>query len=276
MAMGMQTGQAWWRNYSLPEGQVRRWRIGPLTLWAQWMPGEWRVAWRSSGDPLDAALELDGVEQVDDFLTLDNATRFAREGAEQDLWLRPALADRPVVTQSEKPVQLMPHQQMYVYVSSPLWVQLQVGQQRELLIEVPVIRPSDTWFGPNTLIGELCYSSRTVHRLHLDKVPIRPHRATTAVLVKNRADSLFSLERMRIPVPLLTLCQTEEGRLWTQEVIYQRQADDQFAEMRLAERIGKTCVHDQTFGDLLAEPRQAIEDNLVVRAFSSLFNIRES
>ena len=55
-----------------------------------------------------------------------------------------------------------------IYVSTPLWVRVDVHDPPQFLQEIPVIRPSDTWFGPSTREGELGYAGRTHGRLNFE------------------------------------------------------------------------------------------------------------
>jgi len=261
----------WWGSYRVPVGQTRHWRIGPLHLWIQRLAGEWRLAWRNDEDHLDATLEIDQPVEVGEFLDLENASRYVFAGESGEIELGAALADRPVVTLSEKPLSVAPGEDAFVYVSSPLWICIDAGRPPTRLVEIPALRPSDTWFGHDTREGELCYASWTAHWLELDRVPFRPHRATTAVLVQNRARELLSLERMKLPVPLLSLFMTRDRRLWTQDVIFERSTEDDFAAVHLPD-------HDRVHAgeaERIATARQQVTESVVMRAFSSLFTQHE-
>ena len=112
-----------WGTFSLVPGEVRRWRVGPLTLWLQRLEGEWRVAWEPPDAPDAAAVEAAAL--VDDaggadLLEREHAKRFAVAGAGGQITLSPALADRPVVARPEKPFHLPAGAEAVVYVSSPL------------------------------------------------------------------------------------------------------------------------------------------------------------
>jgi hypothetical protein len=232
------------------------------------MKGEWRLAYRSGEDPLDTTLQVELPCDMYDISELENYSRFAFGSDSEDIVLSAALADRSVVTRSEKQLHLPPGEELAVYVSSPLWVRIEAGKPARRLVEIPVYRPSDTWFGPNTLEGELCYSSRTFHRVQLEQVPIRPHRATTTVLVKNRADSMLSLERMQVPVTCLGLYQKNDGRLWTDDVIFTRSGADDFASVRTSASNSRIPGEEAA---RIAEPRRQSDENLILRAFSSIF-----
>ena len=52
------SSQRWWGTFELPEGEARRWRVGPVTLWIQRLRGEWRVLHEHADDPLATPLEV--------------------------------------------------------------------------------------------------------------------------------------------------------------------------------------------------------------------------
>jgi hypothetical protein len=82
------------------------------------------------------------------------------------------------------PLYVPPAEIATIFVRSPLWLRIEVGDALIALQEVPMLRPSDTWFGPTTMEGELCYASQTYARLNLEKLPIGPHHAGTQVTIQ--------------------------------------------------------------------------------------------
>src|SRR5439155_1571474 len=80
------------------------------------------------------------------------------------------------------------------------------------------LRLSDTWYGPNTREGELCYSSKTFCRTHLADLPLRPHRVLTPVSIQNNAKDPLLLEQLSLPLPYLSTYVDENGSLWTEEI----------------------------------------------------------
>jgi hypothetical protein len=241
-----------------------------LTLWIQRLEGEWRIAHETGSDPLDVSLEEDLPADVGDLLLKEGVARFVTAGKSEEVVISAALADRSVVTSSEQPLSVPSGEEVTVYVSSPLWVRIETGKPAKLLCEIPVFRPSDTWFGPDTTEGELCYASRTFHRVRLEDIPVRPHRATTAVKIKNRAKSMLALERMQVPVTHLALYRAGDGRLWTQDVLFERAGEDDFVALRLGGR-GKPAAAGSGEVKQIAGPRVQASGNIVVRAFTSLF-----
>ncbi len=259
---------SWWGSFSLEIGQTARWRIGPLDLWVQRHANEWRLVHESSGDPLDESLVRTIPATDVDPDRFEDVQRFAMSGTGSRLTLKPALADRPVISRPSTPFHLPAGEEATVFVSTPVWLGFRVGDgDGKLLRELAVARPSDTWFGPNTREGELCYTSRTYFVLDRDNLPGLPHRATTAVRILNRADEELTVDRMRLPAPQLGLYATPSGQLWSQDVTYERTEGDD-AELRVRSKRPRSVAD----ASLVAEPRVPVRGNLVVRAFSSLFD----
>jgi len=267
--IGVQTiERPWHGRFQLAEDSVGRWRIGPLSLWVQRLRGEWRIARETVDDPMDGNLELEIPADVDDLLTKKVVDRFGVAGDSGDLEMMPALADRPVVARPAKPFHVPQGQQVTVFVGSPLWVKISAGTPPIQLLDQPIFRPSDTWFGPSTMEGELCYASRTYLRLNLEGVIRRPHWALTVVKILNRSDTQLNIELLKLPVSRLTLYQGSDGQLWTQDVAFKRDKDGDSATLRI-QKAAPSFAQDAA---LLAEPRQSGEENVVMRAFSAIFS----
>ncbi len=256
----------WWGLVRIGVGQVHHWRVGPLDLWVLRLAGEWRVAQARGADPMDPSLESERLTDPPALAELGEVQRFAVDDDEEVMGLDPKLADRPIVTRPEVPFHVPAGEHVTVYVSTPLWLRVVAGESPDELLEIPIYRPSDTWFGPNTREGELCYASRTRFVLNLENAPMVPHRATTALQIHNRASRPLTLDRVNLPVDTLALYQGLDGRIWTPDVSLVRAQDDDFAELRVAGREpGGTPGATR-----IAEPRRVAAGNAMIRAFSSL------
>ncbi|MBT8402063.1 MAG: hypothetical protein KJO98_16425, partial [Rhodothermia bacterium] len=182
--------------------------------------------------------------------------------------VEPALADRPVIVRPEEPLFVLVGETVTLFVSTPLWIRISVGTEKTLLTEIASYRPSDSWFGPNTREGEICYASATLGRLNLDDVPMRLHRAITPVTVHNRSGESLSVDRIRIPVEYLSLFQDGEGYLWTEAVRYDKTSGDELATLD----IGRGAPRFADNPALIAVPRERHSRGGLVRAFSSLIH----
>lgn len=272
----------WWGSLSLEPGQAGRWRAGPSTVYAARSRTDWRLWHQQDGDPyapvgqwprrVDAAELPDGVPQV----------RFSFAESPDSILVSPRLAPRPVVIRPDTSLAVPPGERVTIYISTPTWMSLTVqgsGSKRRggdgkqvLLADLPTHRPSDTWFGPSTREGELCYAVRTAGRLVFADLPLRPHRAVTPMTIQNDADDLLQVQRVQVPVPQLALYVDGNGRLLTDGVLFRRQTGGDFAELRIERQTpGASQGAAVTEVEKLAAPRTPVTGNIVMRAFSRLF-----
>ena len=254
----------WWGTYDVAMGHTLRWQIGPATLWVTRKQVEWSVGRLDGRDPVDNRLAVAENSEVPDGDEVE-VSRFAVQGESRALRLTPALPDRPVIFKAAKPFFVPAGEEATLFVSSPLWLRLDVGEKTTELLDVPLQRPSDTWFGPDTLTGELCYASRTSARLHLQEVPVRPHRAITEVRIVNRAKASLPLENLKVPVPGLELFASGDGHLWTAGLTLEREEDRDQARVRITDR-PKTA----TALTPVAPPRTPASRGALIDAFGGL------
>lgn len=259
---------AWWGTFEIPAGQSGRWQIGALSLLLEHRHKEWRVSYlRGNGEPEERALR-EVPTAVEGPLPDATVARFSFRHPSPRISVQAALADRSVVTRPESPFFLPAGEEMTLYISSPAWLRVTVGESAVEMLDIPIYRPSDTWFGPSTLKGELCYASRTHCRTTLEDVPFRPHRAITPVLLRNHCAEALLLERLSLPVPYLSLFSARDGRLWTEAVTLDREEGEEMAAMKWAKGPPPEARHAAR----IAEPRRSSESSLFVRAFSALFS----
>jgi hypothetical protein len=172
-----------------------------------------------------------------------------------------------VVSLPRLPIRLLPECEATLNVGSPVWVRVEVGKPAVTLRELPSQRLSDTWFGGSTREGELCYATETRARLLAENLPVLSRSAVTAVRIRNRAPSPLSVERLKLPVPLLSLYCDRLGRLWTEEVTLTRNEESEMASLDIGQGPPDAAIG----AELLTPPRSATEPNLWIRAFSGLF-----
>ena len=265
-------GVVWWGEFSLDVDHAGRWRVGPSTMWIERHDHEWRVTHWQEDDPMDAQAEINVpasmvLSSIPEDAEVD-VGRYSFEETQSRLIVAPALADRPVIVRPEEPLFVLTDETVTLFVSTPLWMRLSAGTDNHLLTEIPSYRPSDSWFGPNTREGELCYASSTLGRLRLEDVPLRLHRAITPVIVRNTSGESLSVDRIRIPVEFLSLFQDDDGYLWTESVRFDKTSGDELAALT----VGKGAPRFADGAKSIAAPRQRHDRGALVRAFSSLIN----
>lgn len=269
--------EPWWGPFTLDPQTGGEWHVGPLTLWIYRSSRDWRIVHRPSTDPVtadpmaqrsDVTLPV-AEEEMTVVLETDDDTmktsRFSTRDTDEEIVLQPALADRPVVARPEHPLYVLPDETVTLYLSTPLWVRIELAKSERLLQEVPSHRMSDTWFGSSTREGELCYATRTAGRVHRDRLPVRMHRALTPLRIRNTASDQLALERVQLPAPHLALYTTPEDVLWTQAVTMTRSEGMAGADVKI--KPGPPSDVDEA--ELAQEPRLPDKKGLFTSTFSA-------
>lgn len=266
--MATESFNPWWGRFSLELSQALRWQIGPLTLQLRRTPSEWQILEQREPDENAGGMTVRVAQAGDIDEESADLKRYASRQTDAQLALTPRLADRPVVVRPRSTFTLLPEEEVTVFISTPVWFEVAVGEGRRVLLDAPIFRPSDTWFGPDTRNGELCYASRTHARSRLEDVPLRPHRALTPVLIRNTQDTPLSFDRLSLPVPYLSLYADAQSGLWTQAVTLLRRPEEETADLQIA----TTAPPQATDAQTLSGPRERRERSVVVRAWSRLFS----
>lgn len=262
------SGPAWWGRFNLDVNATVAWTVGPFHLRALRLRQEWLFSHSEETEEAEASTDI-AIDEAAEFpREADNIKRFVTGSTDKALVLTPRLADRPVVVRPRTPFSIAPGAQALIYISSPLWLEISLEGLQPPLLDIPFARPSDTWFGASTLVGEACYASRTFARADISELPLHPHRATTPIHLHNQASDPLVIETLSLPAPYLSLYSDKNGGLWTQSITLRRRPGESTAALEL----GSGAPQEADGGEQVSGPRKAGGQNLVVRAWSSLFN----
>lgn len=260
----------WWGPVCLAEGEIGHWQVGPMDLWLHRDGSDWMVTYSSRNNPYLADVSMAILQ--DSGTVPDKGverTRFSFLASAGDLYLQPILADRPVISKPDIPLYLPAGESVTFYVSSPLWVNILLGDSMKPLLDRPIYRMSDTWFGPPTRRGGLGYATRTLALSTLDDFPFSPFHAITPVMIHNRARNNLYIEQINLPAPYLTLFQARNGTFWTQTMVLEREEEDN-PELALL-KLGRGAPLEEGVTTVVAKSRRRADKNVVIRAFSRLF-----
>jgi hypothetical protein len=265
-----------WGAFDVPEEEAGCWRVGPLTLWVENRRLEWRLTSRTAPTGREGALANAAVSITIPCPAAEipppgpgvDVRRFGFSHDSGALRVTPLLADRPVVARPDLPFFLPAGEAITIYVSTPLWMRLAVGEPPRELQELPIVRPPDTWFGPSTQVGELCYATRSTARLRLEDQPLRAERAVTAATLRNRHGAAVLVERLNLPVPYLSLFEDAHGGLlWTQPITVEIDGPGTPSRVEL----GHGPPPEAPGARFVQGPRLHAERNVLLRAFGFLF-----
>ena len=263
----------WWGSFTLDTDQAACWELGPSTIWLHRVAQEWRVAYhavRANYDKTTRTTLPASLSEMERFIGENEkqvkVSRFNFKKTDNQIIVQPLLADRSVIVEPETPFYVFPKEEITLYFASPAWVRIEVGSTRKALIEVPTLRPSDTWFGPSTIQGELCYALRSRAMLEFEPLAEFSYRIITPVRVRNRADDMLELDRFQVLIQHLSVFQASQT-LWTSSLTIEREKSGDMAAMQ----VGNGAPKEAGEATLLQPPRQNASTNLIFRAFGGLF-----
>jgi hypothetical protein len=263
---------SWWGRHTIEPERTDLWQIGPLQVWMRHMTHQWRISWAHQGDWLDPRVRVVPGATHDPIPHDANQVHCVfGSAARQDLIFAPALPDRPIVTRLETPLSVLPNETVQLYVLSPLHLRIEMAEPSKLLHEIPTYRLSDTWFGPMSIAGELCYASTVPAFLDLREVPLRLHCAISTVSIRNAGSDALQLDKINVPLPRLSLFYSPRTGFWTDAFSLERREDTEMASLR----IDRQPPLDASPSQFVAGPRQSVQTpSSVVRAFSAFFRER--
>ncbi len=259
--------EEFWEPFELREGRTLHWRIGPLRLWIRRTPVEICMSHEEdAGEPpgVVCAVEEDAPEEV-------NWCRWAVRDMAEPLRLKPLMPDRPVVVRPEAELSFRENSEGVFYARIPFWIAVMPADEtvQKPFCVFPTRSLSNTWFGPDTTKGELCYAMQSSARRSLEGAEPMPYRAVCPIMIKNVSHDPCQFERLCIRTEHLSIYHYE-GRLWTSR-----------PEMtfRGENRAYHTSYNESWFGEtelaeLISEKRVPLEENFIQRSFGSLKALR--
>ena len=257
----------WWGEFEPEIDSAVNWSLGPLLFAVRRREKEWQVYHLSSDWPDDTPSTWTITEGGEIICCDGEFHRHVFADTSGELVIEPLLADRSVVIKSAVPILIPAGEEVIFYVSTPLWVRAKLPARKHVLLDVPAIRLSDTWFGPSTMEGELCYATTTSGRLYLNDLPVRAHRAITPVKIRNSGEKPLKLEKLSLPVPFLSLFDTCVHGLWTEEITLFHDERKALAEVV----VGEHPPAPFNAARRISSPRKIAEKSMLHKTFGALF-----
>lgn len=254
-----------WDEYQIDQGTTGHFKIGPLHLWVTRFKNEWRISSNSNNDSEDRTIEVE-IPFHGIIPTNLETSRFGGKETGSGIRFTPILADRPVVIRPEMPFYLPSSEEVTIFVSTPMWLSLTVAPQFNKLFSFPILRLSDSWFGPDPTEGELCYAARTKAKLRFEDLTLIQYRAVTKIILRNESSKQLFLERVKVPVNNLSLYRSKDAGLLTETITIVK--DDDHKEMRL--RLDKPKETEFGSAAKISMPREPLEKNIFLKAINTL------
>lgn len=213
----------WYGEHQFSLKQTACWQVGERLIAIKRGDREWTIWNKETPDDLNQPITVNTrIEPT--ALEVAPYSRYMVTKTSDTLMIEPSLADRAVVATPSTPLVVMPQETIEVYVSTPLWMSIFIAETDMLIADIPFWRPSDSWFGPSTMKGDLCYSKYTDARVDLTQLEQHSCRAITEVSLRNDLHEPLKVEKLNLPVPSLKLYVNQKSEFWTDRVsIVQRE-----------------------------------------------------
>lgn len=191
---------AWWGSFTVAEEQSRYSKIDQLVLCIDHSHQEWRITQHIEGTKTPSKTKILSTH------ILNNEVK-----------LRPSLPDRALLSSFDHPLFLPSKGTVMVYAIAPVWVRVEVGSPCLFYDEISTQTLTDTWWGGNTVEGELCYAGKPVYS-RLDDWEQMTSQAIIPISIMNYSPDSLSLKELRIPLPFLSIYADTQHHLWTEQL----------------------------------------------------------
>jgi len=246
-----QTNEPWWEKIRLEENSTLAWKIGECHLILARFGNEYHIAHCHTQ-------ELEQADRMEEEGLLSFKTYTFKQSPE--ISLKPVLADRFLASKLARPFYIPAGQEILLYVSSPVWIEMVALKPRIHLAEVASSVLSDTWFGRNKMEGDLCYAGKTFCATRINEVPHGPNRIISPLLIKNRAPGVLILKSVSVPLPFLSVYHDKQNHLWTEQLTLIRERSE-----RGQIKVSKGPPRGSSKLELISRPRTKLKSNIGFR-----------
>jgi len=220
-----------WGDHELPDpGGHLEFDLGPLEIRVRRVQNELWIAHRLKPDPAVPDTWVDGVPGHTDW------SRWALRDEDTQLRLSPALPDRMLVVKVEQPFTLLSRASARVYAGVGASIRVQAVGDRGAtdLVEIPVERLSDTWWG-DFQSGEPALWLATRARREVPDVLLEPWQIVCTLQLSNTSSDALPVEKLALRVEHLTLFGADD-LLWAEEVQVEYRGEDEGSDIEMTGR----------------------------------------
>ncbi|MDU0355212.1 hypothetical protein RS130_16060 [Paraglaciecola aquimarina] len=256
----------WWGDINFKVDQIKAWRIGERKICVQRKPSEWLVWDQHTSEENFEPLVL---EESSNEQSLSDVVpkRYLLNKTLGSLNVAPLLANRSVIVRPSSTLNVLPGEKVELFVSSPMWLAFYSHVNSSPISDIPFWQPSDSWFGPSTMVGELCYSKYTEAKVNLTNIQKRSHRAITTISISNEHDELLVIDRISLPLPFLNLYVDSSEQFWTDKICLIHHLDGDRPSFRIDKLMKNNA---QSALELVSMAREKTDEHTFMRSIKSL------
>ena len=259
--------QSFWKSRHFRVNQTCIFKAGLAEVCIKHIQNGWLVKSRTS-DQLTNELT---VEEVND-LTDDSGVLHFHTGTSHELIVVPAMPNKAVVFKNNKNIKISAGESAKLYFRIPLTMQFyfQEVKDENRLVEIPLQRLSDTWFGEIDS-GEPAYSIGSYYDKSFSEVQATTWEAICSVEIINNTMGVLELQRLILRVEDFYLY-LRNNQLLTSHVRIEFKGQEQAGSVNLS--VWKDIHSEKPI--LIAKPRSSDTKNLLRRSFFFIKNIYQN
>lgn len=256
-----------WRKYNFTINQTLIFKAGFVEVFIKHIQNGWLVKSRIT----EVAARNLSVEAVDDLADDQDVLHFYT-GNSNELILVPALPDKAVVFRNNKNIKISAGESAGLFFRIPLVAQFyfQEVKDENRLVEIPLHRLSDTWFGEIDN-GEPAYSIGSNYDQLLTEVQATSWEAISPVEIINNTASVLDLQRLILRVEDYNLY-LKNRQILTSRANIEFKGQEQAGSVNVGEQ---AKIHGEAPVQL-AKSRSSDSKNLLRRSFFFIKNMYQN
>jgi hypothetical protein len=259
--------QSFWKKYVFAVDQTLIFKAGNAEVFVKRIQNGWQIKSKTSEVAAETLVAEAAPDLIDDQEVLHYYT-----GDSNELLLVPALPDKAVVFRNNKNIKISAGQSADLFFRIPLTMQFyfQEVKDENRLVEIPLQRLSDTWFGEMDS-GEPAYSIGSNYDKSFSEVHTTAWEAISSVEIINNTASVLDLQRLILRVEDFNLY-LKNKEILTSHATIEFKGQEQAGSVNLG-------VRKEIHGEkplLIAKPRSIESKNLLRRSFFFIKNMYQN
>jgi len=259
--------KSFWKKYDFAVNQTLHYKAGYAEVYIKHIQNGWLVKSQLNDQVSDELI----VEEIPDLDDDSDVLRFYA-GESHQLLVVPALPDKAVVFRNNKNIKLSAGESANLFLRIPLTMQFyfQEVKDENRLMEIPLQRLSDTWFGEIDS-GEQAYSIGSNYENSFSEVRATAWEAISSVEIINNTAGILELQRLILRVEDFNIY-LKNNKLLTSHAKIEFKGQEHAGSVNLG-------VRKDMHGEkpvLVAKPRSLDTKNLLRRSFFFIKNMYQN
>jgi hypothetical protein len=191
---------------------VRQFNINKLEFYLKYTGNVWDLSYRY----LDEYREYE-IKTIEDFPVF-NTEKWVFEKEYARIIIKPALPDKPVLTDFRNPTSVLPGESINLYEQILSFVDIMlISDQKEVSIKrLPTIPTLLTWLG-DPMDGETCYHDESEAVFNKQLIDYQHGAIICPIHIDNKSDRVYDLKQMVIRTEFLSIYDHKD-KLWSDKM----------------------------------------------------------